>query len=319
MFAMMKLNSIWFRASCIFVALWACSENGASGQSNSSGTSPKASSNSNSNSAPGANSGAATAKLANSAPNYPGIESKYLNAAERKTFFKLMQEEVCPCGAQTFDSCLKKADYCPEAKILANFAIFQLRQGKNKEQTALAMLQELKNMNTVYQFNLQATPVKGPKNAPIQFVEFSDYECPHCSRFNTTAHQLQAMFPGQVSIAMKHYPLPMHPNAYQAALAAFAAQKQGKFWELHNLLFQNQAMLNETKIRKLAQSIKLNMLKFEADWKSPAAKAHIVETKKDGDRVNLTHTPMVFLNGKSVTDISKENLIEIIKATLNKK
>ncbi len=86
-------------------------------------------------------------------------------------------------------------------------------------------------------------PIRGPKNAPITVVLFSDFQCPFCSRVEPAITELEKAYPGKVRVAWKNYPLPFHNNAKPAAEAALAANEQGKFWEMHDILFKNQQAL----------------------------------------------------------------------------
>ena len=105
---------------------------------------------------------------------------------------------------------------------------------------------------------------KGPKNAPVTIVEFSDFQCPFCGRVVPTLKQLEEQYKGKVRVAFKNQPLPFHPNARPAAEAALAANEQGKFWEMHDKLFANQQALDRAALEKYAQELGLDMDKFKA-------------------------------------------------------
>ncbi len=92
-------------------------------------------------------------------------------------------------------------------------------------------------------------PARGPRDAKLTVVLFSDFQCPFCSRVEPTLKQLEQAFPGQVRIVWKHQPLAMHPQAMPAALAAEAAREQGKFWPMHEKLFAGQAQLSPRGLR----------------------------------------------------------------------
>src|SRR6185369_10636032 len=84
----------------------------------------------------------------------------------------------------------------------------------------------------------------GPANAKVQVVEFSDFQCPYCSRAATVVHQIKEKYGDKVRFTFRQFPLPMHPNARIASEAALAANSQGKFWEFHDRLFKNQNQLD---------------------------------------------------------------------------
>jgi protein-disulfide isomerase len=106
-------------------------------------------------------------------------------------------------------------------------------------------------------------------------------------------------YPKQVKLVFKNFPLTSsHPFAYMAATAALAADAQGKFWEFHNKLFENQRMLNEAKIQEIATELKLDIKKFNRDMKAPAIQKLIARDMEDGRQARITEIPTVFINGK---------------------
>ena len=150
------------------------------------------------------------------------------------------------------------------------------------------------------QVPLNNAPVQGPENAPITIVEFSDFQCPFCSRVVPSIREVMKTYDGKVRFAFRQHPLPMHPNAMSAAKASLAANEQGKFWEMHDKLFENQKDLSEATITKLAQEIGLNMKKFDASWKSTKFDAQIAEDIKFAESNGATGTPSSFINGVAV-------------------
>jgi hypothetical protein len=101
-----------------------------------------------------------------------------------------------------------------------------------------------------------AAPTRGPANAPVTIVVFSDFHCPFCAKAAGAPEQIEREYPGKVRIAFKHHPLPMHAEARAAAKAALAAQAQGRFWELHDALFQGSCagLDQEALLRRAAQA-----------------------------------------------------------------
>jgi protein-disulfide isomerase len=136
------------------------------------------------------------------------------------------------------------------------------RDEARKAEEGPSLEEQLKNPVKV---SIENAPIKGDKDAAITIVEFSDFQCPFCTRVLPTIDQVMKEYAGKVNLAFRHNPLPFHAEAVPAAAAAVAAQKQGKFWEMHDLLFQNQRDLKEENLKKLAQQLKLDMKKFNAD------------------------------------------------------
>ena len=132
-----------------------------------------------------------------------------------------------------------------------------------------------------YNLPVEGSPVKGPADAPITIVEFSDYQCPFCARSEGLIDQALAAYPKQARFTYKHFPLTSnHPQALPAALAAVAAQKQGKFWEMHEILFANQQALSNEQIEQYARKIGLDMARFKKDIDSEEVKAQVEDDRQ---------------------------------------
>ena len=125
----------------------------------------------------------------------------------------------------------------------------------------------------VYKVAAGNSPSKGPKDAPLEVIVFSDFQCPFCSRVEPSLTQLEKEYAGKVRMVWKNYPLPFHNNAEPAAQAAMAAHAQGKFWQMHDTLFANLQALDRAGLEKYAQEVGLNMAKFKADLDASKYKA----------------------------------------------
>ena len=126
-------------------------------------------------------------------------------------------------------------------------------------------------------------------------------------------------FPNQVKLVFKNFPLIRnHKFAMPAAIAALAAEKQGKFWEFHDLLFKDYSHLNEEKIKEIAQQLKLNMEKFEKDRKDPQIMAMINRDIAEGNLAGVRGTPTVFINGRLLRNRSMAGFQELIEKALKK-
>lgn len=144
-------------------------------------------------------------------------------------------------------------------------------------------------------------PTRGPKNAPITVVLFSDFQCPFCGRVEPSITELEKLYPGKVRVAWKNFPLSFHNNAKPAAEAALAANEQGKFWEMHDILFKNQQALSAADLEKYAKEIGLNMDKFKAAIDSHKFAAQIENETKQGSELGVSGTPAAFVNGQLVS------------------
>jgi protein-disulfide isomerase len=152
--------------------------------------------------------------------------------------------------------------------------------------------------NKVYQVAIGKAPTKGPKNAKVKIVEFSDFQCPFCSRVTPTLEQVQKEYGDQVSVSFKHLPLAMHSKAPDAHAAAQAAYLQGKFWEMHDLIFANQREMSREKYIEYAGQLNLDVEKFKKDIDSKAVKDQIDADTKEAASLGVTGTPSLFINGR---------------------
>lgn len=147
---------------------------------------------------------------------------------------------------------------------------------------------------------IAALPVRGNANAKVTIVEFSDYECPFCSRVEPTLAQILKTYPNDVRIAFVNNPLGFHKNAMPAAKAAVAAFRQGKFWEMHDVLFGNQKGLGDALYTAKATELGLDMARFAADMNSAETQSYIDKGMKDAGAAGISGTPSFLINGKLV-------------------
>ncbi len=162
-------------------------------------------------------------------------------------------------------------------------------------------------------------PARGPADAKLTIVLFSDFQCPFCGRVEPTLKQVEEAFKGQVRVVWKHQPLPMHPNAMPAALASEAAREQGKFWPFHDLLMQNQQALSPADLEKAATATRLDLRRFKAAAAGPGAKARIAEDQKLAAAVGANGTPNMFFNCRQVVGaVPFETMRPIVEDELKK-
>jgi len=143
-------------------------------------------------------------------------------------------------------------------------------------------------------------PARGPVDAKLTVVLFSDFQCPFCSRVEPTLKELEEAYPGQVRVVWKHQPLPFHPNARPAALAAEAAREQGKFWQMHAKMFAAQAELSPTAYEKWAREIGLDVGRFKAAIGASSGEARIAADQAQANEVGANGTPTMFFNCRQV-------------------
>ncbi len=241
------------------------------------------------------------------ASELPGIDLSGLTAAQKGAVLKILREQGCSCGCDMkLAECRVKDPSCGYSKGLAAIAIKAVREGKTPAQA----LAELKGsplakgpgkrpiLEEPVKIPTAGAPVKGPANARITLVEFSDFECPYCSHATGEVEALMKAFPNDIRLVYKQFPLSMHPHARLAAEAALAANEQGKFWPMHDALFANFRRLSKERIFALAKELGLNMERFTADMNSGKFAAAIDKDFKDGEDAGVDGTPAFFINGK---------------------
>src|SRR5690606_19664169 len=138
--------------------------------------------------------------------------------------------------------------------------------------------------------------------AKVTLVEFSDFECPYCSRAAQVTEQIKEKYGSKVRFVFRQFPLSFHPNAQLAAEASLAAHAQGKFWDFHDKMFENQNALDRSSLEGYAQAAGLDLTQFKAALDN---NTHAERVKGDlamGNDVAVQGTPTLFLNGQRIPD-----------------
>ena len=174
-----------------------------------------------------------------------------------------------------------------------NDASEQLEQRLSQERSVTVHLQPYR-----VELNNEGAPAKGPADAKVTLVEFSDFQCPFCNRFFPTLKQVEQNYGDKARIVYRQFPLTnIHPNAFKAAEASLCAHDQGKFWEMHDIMFQDQNRLTVRDLKATAGRLGLNQKKFDACLDTGRHTEQVQEDLKEGNRVGVTGTPAVFING----------------------
>ncbi|MBV1911102.1 MAG: DsbA family protein [Kangiellaceae bacterium] len=166
---------------------------------------------------------------------------------------------------------------------------------------------------------INGAPVLGPKNAPITIIEYSDFQCPFCTRAEVTVKQLLKNYPGKIKVVYKQFPLSFHQDAFKAAEASLCANEQSDeyFWELHDHMLANPRKLTAGALVEKASSMGLNKTQFEQCVKSSKYASKVNQDIDEGQRLGVEATPMFYINGITVRGAQPlEAFVKVIESEL---
>jgi protein-disulfide isomerase len=179
------------------------------------------------------------------------------------------------------------------------------------------------NRNHPFELSLPVTAVDhrlGPEHAPLTLVEYGDFECPNCKQAAPAVKLLLDRYAERIRLVFRHFPLEeVHPHALHAAEAAEAAGAQGKFWEMHDLLFDNQRQLKQQQLRGYAERLDLDMARYTAEMDDEIYLQRVREHQHSGNDSGVRGTPTFFLNGR-IQDVSfgMQSLFDAVEAALRR-
>lgn len=228
----------------------------------------------------------------------PGIDTKELTARERAQWSSHVTDLLAPCESTPvgIKECVQTKRDCAACLPAARYLLNEVRQGRTKAQVELAYSGRF-GADQVKSISLDGSPSKGATDAPITIVEFADFECPACRAASPLLDALVLKHP-DLKLVFKNFPLDFHQNAEPAARAAMAADKQGKFWEMHKELFSSPEPLTAEHITALAKKVGLDLAQFDKDQRSEAVVDAVNRDKKQGREAQLKGTPSLFINGR---------------------
>jgi protein-disulfide isomerase len=257
----------------------------------------------------------------------PGVDFSGLSVKQKTAVLKILREQGCSCGCgRKMAQCRVEDSACSYSTGLAATVIQAIKDGKTSDQAILAAQTSrfgAEHPNTVLdepvKLPVAGSPVNGPANAAVTIVEFSDFQCPYCIQAVPELEALLKVYPTQVKLIFKQFPLEIHSDAYRAATAALAAQKQGKFWEMHDSLFGHHQDLSLPSILSIAKDLKLDEARLRTDMDSKAIHEMLAKDLQDGNNAGVEGTPTIFINGQRYNGrIELLNLRPLIEAELKK-
>jgi len=228
-----------------------------------------------------------------------GVDTSALTGTEKAAFSTYVSEFLSPCNDTPVPiaQCVTEKRACKKCLPAAKFIVLGIRRGfpKSKLEDAYKARFDADRLKTI---PTEGSPSTGPAGAPVTMVEFADFECPHCGMVAPVLDKVVAQYSSQVRFFYKFMPLPSHEHAEPAAFAAFAAMKQGKFWEMHHKLYQNQLKLEMGDLENYATEMGLELGRFRVDMRSNEAREKISADKKAADDLKVQATPTVYINGR---------------------
>lgn len=259
------------------------------------------------------------------AAEIPGVDLAGLNPDQRSAALQILREESCNCGCwMKIAECRFKDPQCSYSRGLALEVVKGLKAGKTPDQVRLMVVELAKKapaprkvLEDPVKIATAGDPVRGPANARVTIVEFSDFQCPYCSLAAPKVLGLADQFPKDVKVVFKQFPLDMHRNARFAAEASLAANAQGKFWQLHDKMFPNFRQLTRENIMKWAAEIGLDMPRFTQDLDSHKYRPVVEKELNQGMDAGVMGTPTFFIDGKRYNGPMEPGIVKpIIEAEL---
>lgn len=231
-----------------------------------------------------------------------GVDASKLSETQNATFVKMINTEPSACDKpHSLAVSLRDDDACRNSMLVAQFIADRLGEGATPSDIRLD-IDAVVDALTPREIPVDGRPVYGNERAPVTLVVFADFQCPVCKHEAPTLRKAIQEYRGQARIVFKHFPLAMHDRAEEAARAAEAAHRQGKFWEMHDLIFDHQSQLTDEDLERYAKSIEgLDINQWKADYGSEAVALAVAKDRKAGEAVNIPGTPAVFVNGRQLT------------------
>jgi len=234
----------------------------------------------------------------------PSVDMSGLTKAQTAVALDVLRSEGCACGCDMkIAQCRMEDPKCGISRRLAGFVVKEASAGKNAAAIRAALVKfenapEILLEDKPVQISTTGDPVRGPADAKVTIVEFSDFQCPYCAKAVGEVNQVLQKYPKNVRLIFKQYPLDTHSQAQMAAEAALSAQAQGKFWEMHDKLYANFRLINPQRVMLWAAQIGLDTKMLKADLDSHKYAKRVAMESKQGEDAGVEGTPTFFIDGK---------------------
>jgi len=250
----------------------------------------------------------------------PGLDFSKLGAPAQRELATVFTDEFDYCGRPlTLAASLKKGDSCRHTRRMASLAATYANDGQGAQEIINALAKYNTSFNNKrHTFKLDDRTCKGAaaKDAKVTVVEFADFECPYCNAARPMMAELSKR-PG-VRVCFMPFPLSAHPNAVPAGQAALFARDAGKFWAMHDALFDNQLSLSDAAIKSLAKQVGLDEAALTKAMAAGKYKDELEASKEAGKNAGVDSTPSMYINGRKLTlGISMDSLAATVDDELD--
>jgi 2-hydroxychromene-2-carboxylate isomerase len=227
-----------------------------------------------------------------------GVDVSELTDTELELWRTLINEQLSPCGDPiSVGRCAATRHKCGACVTASRYLTRLVMEGYDRQTIEQHYTGRFGAAGRA-QLSLDGVPVRGAPMAPVTIVEFSDFQCPYCSAAHPELERLVREFEGQIKLAFKHFPLSAHLRAVAAARAAEAARRQGKFWEMHDLLFAHQRELEDADLERYAAMAGLDVERFKADFAGADVQERVEADRAEGLKLGIEGTPTIYVNGR---------------------
>jgi protein-disulfide isomerase len=232
-----------------------------------------------------------------------GVDLGDMSEVQRSSFFNMINLEPSACDEPySLAKSLRDNASCRDSLIVAQFLADRLASGATPSAIA-DELDAVRDSLRERQIDISDSPVYGDVRAPVTVVMFADFQCPHCKTEAPQVRNAIDQFRGRVKLVFKHFPLKTHPRAAEAAVATEAAREQGKFWEMHDLVFAHQNQLEDEDLSTYAEQIGLDVARFKNDMQAERVRARVDRDRAEGEKLEIQGTPAVFVQGRYYNDL----------------
>jgi len=229
----------------------------------------------------------------------PQVDTSALDEFAQSIWTDMVNELLSPCGEPvTVARCIVDKRSCKQCVPAARYVARLVDDGYSRDEIRDIYRVRYGDDTKVKGLTSHDSPLRGSPMAPVTIYEFSDFQCPHCKMAAPHLKEIVEESNGKVKLFFKQYPLPTHPKARDAAKAAVAADKQGKFWEMHDLLFKNQDELQTANLDDYAKTIGLDMKRFKADMQSAETERKVEADIAEGRAAGVDATPSIYVNDR---------------------